>query len=157
MFRSKKKTMIIGGVVTALLATSVIAVKAHRGGDRSEHMVERVSDHLELDASQQDAMTSVANAYRDMRADTPDLMIDLSGKLTELAADDNLTVEDVNQIRDQIKAEFDNRVDALVPQLVAFYNTLNEEQRGIVTARLEGMSDRFEQRLERRAESETNN
>lgn len=153
--------MIIGGIVTALLATSVIAVKAHRAGDRSEHMVERVSGYLDLDASQQDAMTSVLSAYQDIRSDTPDMMLDLSGKLTELAASDALTFEDVNQIRDQIQAEFDSRLDALVPEFVAFYNTLNEDQRGVVTARLESMSERFEQRQarhqERRGASDTSN
>ena len=152
MFGLKKKTLVIGGVIAALLGTSAFAMKAHWGGDRSQHMIERVSKNLDLDASQKNAFFKMVSSYGDMRSDAPTFMLDMSGKVKALAADDTLTVEEVNELRDDIKAEFDRRVDVLVPEFVAFYNTLNDEQREIVTTKLEKMSDRFEHHLEKRAE-----
>ena len=46
-------------------------------------------------------------------------------------------------LKDQIKAEFDKRADAIIPEFVTFYNTLDDKQREVVTARLEDMSERM--------------
>jgi len=70
---------------------------------------------------------------------------------------ETLTVEEVNLLREEIKAEFDRRTDILVPEFVAFYNTLNDEQRAKVTERLDKMSNRLERRIEKRAERQKAN
>lgn len=152
MFKLNRKSLIIGGVAVALLGTSAIAVKANAGGDRAGHIVERVSDHLELQANQKTAFEKVVGSYSSMRADTPEFLLDMSSKVKDLAADETLTVEEVNTLRDQIKAEFDRRVDVLVPEFVAFYNTLDDDQREVITSRLDKVSERFEHRLEKRSE-----
>ena len=70
-------------------------------------------------------------------------MLDLSSRLQELAKDEALTVEEVNQLRDEIKAEFDAPYETFwFRNFVAFYNTLNGDQRAKVSERLEKMSDR---------------
>ena len=94
----------------------------------------------------------MADSYVPIRGTAPEFRLELSGQLKALAEDKTLTVEEVNELRDQIKAEFDRRADILVPEFVAFYNTLNEDQRKIVTARLDKMESFIEHRFERRAD-----
>ena len=150
MFGLKKKTMIIGGLVAVLAGGTAFATKSYLGGDRATRVIERVSDHLDLDANQKQAFTKVVGTFKDMRADAPAFMLDLSDKVKTLAKDSDLTIDEVNVLRDQIKAEFDRRVDALVPEIVSFYNTLNDEQRSTIAKRLEKVSDRVEHRMEKR-------
>ena len=152
MFRFKKKTWVIGGVVAALLGTAAFAtIRDHSPEERIVRVTERVVDKLELDTTQEEAFTKVAKSYLGIRGTAPEFMLDLSSRLQELAKDETLTVEEVNQLREEIKAEFDRRTDVLVPEFVAFYNTLNEDQRAKVSDRLEKMSDRLERRIEKRA------
>lgn len=145
MFGLSKKSWIIGGVVVALLGTSAWASKwrDHSPEERAAWATERVADKLDLDDTQKLAFEKVATTMMEMRGARPEFMLDLSGKLKELAQDDTLTVEEVNTLRDQIKAEFDKRANAVIPQFVTFYNTLDDSQRDMVTARLDRMSERM--------------
>lgn len=115
-------------------------------------MTERVVGKLDLDTSQEEAFAKVAKSYWSIRGTAPEFMLDLSGKLKDLAKDETLTVEEVNLLWEEIKAEFDRRTDILVPEFVAFYNTLDETQRVKVVERLDKMSNRLERRIEKRAE-----
>ncbi len=153
MFGLKKKTWIIGGVVVALLGTAAFAkIKDHSPEKRAERVTERVVGKLDLNTKQEEAFAKVAKSYVNIRGTAPEFMLELSGKLKDLAKDETLTVEEVNLLREEIKAEFDRRTDILVPEFVAFYNTLNDEQRAKVTERLDKMSSRLERRIEKRAE-----
>lgn len=149
MFKSKKKILVIGGVVVALMGSAAFAMKGHSHEDRAAWATERVADQLELNTEQQEALSKVADSYMEIRSTSTDLMMDLSSKLQELAADDTLTADEVNELRDQIKAEFDRRADLIVPELVAFYNGLNDDQRDQVVTRLESISERIEERHNR--------
>lgn len=149
MFKSKKKVLVIGGVVVALMGSAAFAMKGHSHEDRAAWATERVADQLELNTEQQEALSKVADSYMEIRSTSTDLMMDLSSKLQELAADDTLTADEVNELRDQIKAEFDRRADLIVPEFVAFYNGLNDDQRGQVVTRLESISERIEERHNR--------
>ena len=149
----KKRTWVIGGVVAALIGTTAFAtMHKHSPEKRVERVTERVVGKLDLDTSQEEAFTKVAKSYVSIRGTAPEFMLELSGKLKDLAKDETLTVEEVNLLREEIKAEFDRRTDILVPEFVAFYNTLNDEQRAKVTERLDKMSSRLERRIEKRAE-----
>ncbi len=149
MFKSKKKVLVIGGVVVALMGSAAFAMKGHSHEDRAAWATERVASHLDLDSEQQEALSKVADSYMEIRVSSPEFMLDLSSKLQELAADDTLTTDEVNELRDQIKAEFDRRSDIIVPEFVAFYNGLDDAQRDIVMERLENMSERMTERVER--------
>lgn len=149
MFGLKKRTWAIGGIAVALLGTAAFAtLRDHSPEARAERVTERVTDRLELNNTQKQAFSKIANSFVEMRGAGPEFMLDLSGKLKELAGDETLTVEEVNVLRAQIKAEFDRRADVLVPEFVAFYNTLDNAQREQVMARLDKFSDRMERRLE---------
>ena len=151
MFGLKKKTWVIGGVVAALLGTGAFAaLREHSPEKRVERVTERVVGKLDLNTTQEEAFSKVAKSYVSIRGTAPEFMLDLSSKLKDLAKDETLTVEEVNQLREEIKAEFDRRTDILVPEFVAFYNTLNEDQRATVTQRLDKMSNRLERRIEKR-------
>lgn len=158
MFGLKKKTWVIGGVVAALVGTGAFAtLRNHSPEKRVERVTERVVGKLDLDTAQEEAFSKVAKSYVNIRGTAPEFMLDLSGKLKDLAKDETLTVEEVNLLREEIKAEFDRRTDILVPEFVAFYNTLNDEQRAKVTERLDKMSNRLERRIEKRAERQKAN
>jgi hypothetical protein len=146
MFGIKTKTWVIGGVVAALLGTSAMAAKwrDHSPEERAAFAVERVSDRLDLTPVQKAEFEKVAAAYVEIRGARPEFMASLSGELQTLSKDATLTVEEVNVLRDQIKSEFDKRADAIIPQFVSFYNTLDDNQRQMVSARLEEMSQRME-------------
>lgn len=153
MFGLKKKTWVIGGIVAALLGTAAFAgLRDHSPEKRVERVTERVVGKLDLNTTQKEAFSKVAKSYVSIRGTAPEFMLDLSSKLKDLAKDETLSVEEVNQLREEIKAEFDRRTDILVPEFVAFYNTLNEDQRAKVTKRLDKMSNRLERRIEKRAE-----
>lgn len=147
MFGLRKRTWIIGGVVAALLGTAAFATSRYHGmtpEERAAMATDRISERLDLDESQAEAFGKVAARYMEMRGATPEFMIDLSGKLSELARDETLTVEEVNVLREEIKAEFDRRADELIPEFVAFYNTLDASQRDMVAARMDRMRERME-------------
>jgi len=148
MFGLKKRTWIIGGVVVALLGTTAFAAKwrDHSPEERAAWATERVADRMDLDESQRAAFEKVAAAYVEIRGARPEFMVNLSENLQDLASDETLTVEEVNELRDQIKAEFDKRANQIIPEFVTFYNTLDDSQRKMVSARLERMSERMEHR-----------
>jgi len=151
MLGLKKRTWAIGGVVVALLGTAAFAtLRDHSPEARAERVTERITDRLDLNDTQKVAFSKVADKFVNMRGTAPEFMLDLSDKLKELAADDTLTVDEVNVLKAEIKAEFDRRADVLVPEFVAFYNTLDDTQREKVLARLDKMSERMEKRIDRK-------
>ncbi|MEM9574449.1 MAG: hypothetical protein AAF870_04375, partial [Pseudomonadota bacterium] len=125
------------------------AMKGHSHEDRAAWANERVASYLELDSAQQEAFSKVTDSYLEIRGTGPEFLLDLSGKLQELAADNTLTTDEVNELREQIKAEFDRRADLIVPEFVEFYNGLDDSQRDTVMARLEKMSERISERNDR--------
>jgi len=149
MLGLKKRTWAIGGVVVALLGTAAFAtLRDHSPEVRAERVTERITDRLELNDTQRQAFSKVVNSFIEMRGTGPEFMLDLSAKLKELAGDETLTIEEVNELRAQIKAEFDRRADVLVPEFVAFYNTLDDAQRDKVMARFDKFSERMERRID---------
>jgi hypothetical protein len=152
MFGLGKKTWIIGGILVALAGTTAYATKMRDRSpeDRAAWATERVAEKLNLNDGQKAAFEKVADEMVAMRGVRTEFMMDLSGKLKELSQDDTLTVEEVNTLRDEIKAEFDKRANAIIPEFVTFYNTLDDEQRDMVTARLENMSERMHDRRHKR-------
>ena len=132
--------------MVALLGTTAMAAKwrDHSPEDRAAWATQRVAERLELDDAQKAAFEKVAGAAMEIRGSRAEFMMELSGKLNELSKDKTLTVEEVNTLRDQIKAEFDKRADVIIPEFVTFYNSLDDKQRTMVTARLEQMTERME-------------
>ncbi len=146
MLGMKKRTWVVGGIIVALLGTGALAARWHEHSpeESAERMTSRISQKLDLNDEQRVELEKVANAYVDIRGAAPEFMMELSGRLQELAAEETLTVEEVNTLRDQIRGEFERRADIMIPQFVSFYNTLNTGQKRMVSARLEHMTERME-------------
>lgn len=158
MFGFKKRTWVIGGVVAALVGTGAFAtMRGHSPEKRVERVTERVVGRLDLNNAQEEAFSKVAQSYVSIRGTAPEFMLGLSKQLKELASDETLTIEEVNDLREQIKAEFDRRTDIILPEFVAFYNSLDENQREKVVARLDKMGERIERRVEKRQERQKAN
>ena len=153
MLGLRKRTWIIAGVVAALIGTAAVAGRYHHRGhspeDRADWATYMVTKRLELTDEQQASFDKIAQSYVELMSTRRSFMSDMAGKAKELAQGDNLTVEDVNALRGEISAEFDRRADVLVPQLVAFYNTLDDEQKAKVAQRLDRMSERAGRRWNR--------
>jgi hypothetical protein len=146
MLGMKKRTWVVGAIIAALLGTGALAARWHEHSpeERAELMISRISQKLELNDQQRAELEKVANAYVDIRGAAPEFMMELSGELQELAAEETLTVEEVNTLRDQIRDEFERRADIMIPQFVSFYNTLDTGQKRMVSARLGHISERME-------------
>ncbi|MBL1406618.1 MAG: hypothetical protein COC00_011590 [Rhizobiales bacterium] len=145
MLGLKRKTWIIGGVVAALTATGAIAAKNHFTPEkRMAYMSDRVSDSLNLNVTQKESFEKVATSFLQVRGGSADFMLTLSGQLKDLAADKTLTVEEVNTLRDQIKAEFDRRSEIVIPEFVAFYNSLDDDQKGQILDKIDKIESRVE-------------
>ena len=145
MLGLKRKTWIIGGVLAALTATGAIAAKSYYTPEkRMAHMSEHISNSLNLNDIQKGNFEKVATSLMQMRGGSSDFMLTLSGQLKELAADNTLTVEEVNSLRDQIKAEFDRRSEVVVPEFVAFYNSLDDDQKGQILDKIDHIESRIE-------------
>ncbi|MCB1438964.1 MAG: hypothetical protein H6888_14885 [Nitratireductor sp.] len=139
-----KRSWIIGGVVVALLGTSAFAAKTRFDSPdaRANFATERVTQRLGLNEEQKAAFKDMATEFSGMRLSSAEFLVDLKSKLKELTADNTLTEEEANQLRDQITAEFERRADQLIPDLVKFYNLLDDNQKGEVMARLYSVGDR---------------
>lgn len=145
MLGLKRKTWIIGGVIAALTATGAIAAKSYYTPEkRMAHMSEYVSSSLNLNDTQKDNFEKIATSFMQMRGGSTDFMLTLSGQLKELAADKTLTVEEVNTLRDQIKTEFDRRSEIVVPEFVAFYNSLDDDQKDQILDKIDNIESRIE-------------
>ena len=140
----KKTTWIIGGVTVALIATGALAAKNRfDSGDRAAFITDRVAERLDLNDAQKVAFEKLVDTRSDLKGNSPAFMLQLKDQLKELAADETLTVEEVNTLRTQIKAEFDRRTDVMIPEFVNFYNTLDSEQRDEVVANIGKIGGRF--------------
>ncbi len=146
MLGMKKRTWVVGAIIAALLGTGALAARWHEHSpeERAERIISRISQKLDLNDQQRAELEKVANAYVDIRGAAPEFMMELSGRLQELAAEETLTVEEVNTLRDQIRYEFERRANIMIPQFISFYNTLDTGQKKMVSARLEHMSERME-------------
>jgi len=140
------------------LGTGAFAkLKDHSPEKRVERVTERVVGKLDLNKAQEEAFSKVAKSYVSIRGTAPEFMLDLSSQLKELAQDETLTTQEVDVLKEQIKSEFDRRADALIPEFVTFYNTLDENQRAKVVARLDKMGNRLEKRISKRNERQKKN
>lgn len=158
MFNFSKKTWLIAAIATTLVGTAAYAARwhEHTPQERAQYMTERMTDRLDLNATQTGELRKLADAYTGMRGAAPQFMLDLSRKLKTLAQEETLSVDEVNQLKDEIKAEFDRRADLMIPAFVSFYNTLDSEQKAKVTERISKRMDRMaESRRHHRGLKET--
>ena len=143
MYGIKKRTWVIGAVVAAIIGTGAIASRYHNSSmeDRADFASYMISKKLELDDTQESALDRLVENWVSSAGTMKDFRKSMLEEVKTLATGENLTIEQIYVLRDKIKAEIDNKTDALAPQFVAFYNGLEPAQKEKVIARLDKMSE----------------
>ncbi len=146
MFGLRKRTWIIGGVVAALIGTGAVASRIHGRSveDRVDFATYMITRKLELNDVQEASLDKLAASWVGAADTMKSFRKSMIEEIKGLAGGEDLSVEQLNALRDKVKAEIDRRTDALVPELVAFYNGLDQEQRSRITSRLDKISERME-------------
>ncbi len=146
MFGLRKRTWIIGSVVAALIGTGAIASRIHSRSveDRVDFATYMITRKLELNDTQEASLDKLAVSWIGTADTMKSFRKSMIEEIKSLTGGEDLSVEQLNALRDKVKAEIDRRTDALVPELVAFYNGLDQEQRARITSRLDKMSERME-------------
>ena len=145
MLGLRNRTWIIGGVVAALIGTGAIAARNHNMSfeDRADYATYKITKKLELNAEHEAAFEGLAAIWV-KNGPMKSFRKSMFEEVKTLANGEQLSVEQINALGDKVKAEIDRRTDELAPQIVAFYNSLDGDQKSKIAARLDKMSDRME-------------
>ncbi len=146
MFEFRKRTWIIGGVVATLIATGAVASRIHGRSveDRVDFATYMITRKLELNDTQEASLDKLAASWVATAGTMKSFRKSMIDEVKGLASGEDLSVEQLNALRDKVKAEIDRRTNQLVPEMVAFYNGLDQNQRARITSRLDKMSERME-------------
>ena len=140
---SKKKVLWVAIPLVVLLGAGVAAAgyKYHRGHHNPDHMVQRISETLELSSEQQQKLEVVKEAMvqgrTQMRADRTDVMNEIIAEIRKPEIDQ----ERVLQLVEERISRIDGIARNLVGPVVDFHKSLSNEQREKVVNRLESIRD----------------
>ena len=113
----------------ALLTTSIVACNRGTPAERGERMVEKVTEELELTATQQDRLSEVKNEFLDMRktmqSNREQTKTDIQALLKQPTLDRNKANSIVNQHIETIHS----RSPAIIDAIGNFYDSLDDTQR----------------------------
>ena len=113
----------------ALLTTSIVACNRGTPAERGERMVEKVTEELELTATQQDRLSEVKNEFLDMRktmqSNREQTKTDIQALLKQPTLDRNRANSIVNQHIETIHS----RSPAIIDAIGNFYDSLDDTQR----------------------------
>ncbi|MCF6321737.1 MAG: Spy/CpxP family protein refolding chaperone [Rhizobiaceae bacterium] len=142
MFGLKKRTWLIASIVIALIGTGAVASRYNSYGikDRADFATYMITRKLELNDAQEASLDKLSKSWVDSAGTMKSFRNAMLEEVKTLATGENLSVEQVNALRDKIKAEFDRRADLIAPQFVDFYNGLDSEQKAKIVARLDDAS-----------------
>jgi len=146
MFGISTRTWVIGGVVAAIIGTGAVASRIHHRSveDRVDFATYMITKKLELNDTQEAALDKLAASWIGSAGSMKNFRKSMIEEIKGLANGEDLSVEQLNALRDKLKAEIDRKTDAMVPGLVAFYNGLDKNQRAEIASRMEDMSKRME-------------
>ena len=142
MFGIRKRTLIIGTVIGAFLATGAVASRMHSYSieDRADFATYMITKKLDLNDAQQAQLDKLAQGWVSSIEPAKMFRQSMLSEVKELASGDQLSVDQISAIKDKIETEIDRRTDTIIPQFVAFYNGLNSDQKAKIVARLEDVS-----------------
>ena len=146
MFGLRKRTWIIGGVVAAIIGTGAVASRMHSHSveDRVDFATYMITKKLSLNDDQEASLEKLATSWIGTAGSMKTFRKSMINEIKGLTNGEDLSVEQLNALRDKIKAEIDQKADAILPELVAFYNGLDKDQRAKIASRMEDMSERME-------------
>lgn len=147
----RKRTWIIGGVIAALLGTGAIAARYHGHSmeDRAHFATYMITKKLELNDEQEANLDKLAASWIDQRSSMKDFRKSMMEEIKSLANGDDISVDQITSLREKAVSQFASRADTMIPQFVAFYNSLDDTQRAKVSERLDQMAERMEKRGKR--------
>jgi uncharacterized membrane protein len=146
LFRGRRKWIAAAAAVVVVGGIAALAGGHHHHCSpeaRADWATRVAARKLDLDDSQRAAFRKVADAYVSVAADDRSFAQTVVREARDAVGAANVSAAQVTGIATQVKAEFDRRIDAVTPALVAFHATLNGDQR----AKLAGRLDRILRRL----------
>jgi hypothetical protein len=146
MFGLSTRTWVIGGIVAAIIGTGAVAsrIKSHSVEDRVDFATYMITKKLSLNDDQEASLDKLATSWIGTAGSMKTFRKSMINEIKGLTNGEDLSVEQLNALRDKIKAEIDQKTDAVLPELVSFYNGLNKDQRAEIASRMEDMSKRME-------------
>ena len=113
----------------ALLTTSIVACNRGTPEERGERIVQKVTEELELTATQQTSLTEVKNEFlemrKTMRSNREQTQTDIQAMLKQPTLDRNKANSIVNQHIETIHS----RSPAIIDAIGNFYDSLDDSQR----------------------------
>ncbi|MGQ0712072.1 MAG: Spy/CpxP family protein refolding chaperone [Rhodoferax sp.] len=105
---------------------------------KRDKLVERVADHLDLDAVQKGKLTTLADALMEQRKALVGATTDPRAELGALIAGDKFNAERAQALINEKASAVQDKSPQVVAALAEFYNSLKPEQQQKVRDRLEG-------------------
>ena len=146
MFGFKKRTWIIGGVIAALVGTGAIASRYnnHSVEDRVDFATYMITKKLDLNDAQEASLGKLAKSWVGTAGTMKSFRKSMLDEVKQLASGEDLSVKQINALREKIKSEIDRRADEVIPEFVSFYNSLDASQKSQIAERLDKVSERME-------------
>ncbi len=145
MFGLSTRTWVIGGIVAAIIGTGAVAsrIQSHSVEDRVDFATYMITKKLSLNDDQEASLEKLATSWIGTAGSMETFRKSMINEIKGLTNGEDLSVEQLNALRDKVKAEIDQRTNAVLPELVAFYNGLDKDQRAKIASRMEDMSERM--------------
>ncbi|MCP4182834.1 MAG: hypothetical protein GY761_05880 [Hyphomicrobiales bacterium] len=146
MFGLSTRTWVIGGIVAAIIGTGAIASRfqSHSVEDRVDFATYVITKKLSLNDDQEASLEKLAASWIGTAGSMKTFRKSMINEIKGLTNGEDLSVEQLSVLRDKIKAEIDQKTDAILPELVTFYNGLDKDQRAKIASRMEDISERME-------------
>lgn len=133
----KTRTIVASIVATTVVIASGSALAWRHGGPSSERMIERVSKQLELDQSQQAALTVLIGEIREtrdlVRGDADDLRASIGSMISSDTFDQGTALSMIEQRTSALQTQ----APELVSSAATFIDGLDSEQKADIVSFLE--------------------
>ena len=140
---SKRKMFWIAVPLVAVLGVggAIAGHKHFRGHHNPEHMVQHISETLELTEAQRQKLEAVKDAFVQSRAEMKQEKVDLMNQLIEEVRKPVMDQALVMELIEKRKAKFDVMAPRILGPVIEFHSSLTDEQKQKIVNRLESMRD----------------
>ncbi len=139
-FRGRRKWFAAAGALVVLVGIGAASTSHHRGHGpeaRADWVTKMATRKLDLDAAQRAEFRKVADAFIAASASNRTIAGQMLRDTQALVGAAQIDAAAVTALTGRLKAEFDQRVDAVLPSFLAFHASLNSDQRGKLTRRMD--------------------
>lgn len=133
----KKRNIILGAGFTALLAMLITGIAYGYGQfyspeERLAHLTDKISRELKLDDQQQAVLQDIASAFKSKLIDMKETRQQMHGDAIALIGQDAVTAQEVAELIEQHRRNWDEMAVFASEQLARFHGILTPEQRGLL-------------------------